>query len=80
MTTIFIAPSFSDQSGQCRIYKTEIAFISDVSKHYSKYPELWFECGLMNSSGRLVCFAGTEYQRQELIECQPLIAGTTFVL
>ena len=79
MATIFIAPSFSNQAGQCRIYITEVE-ITDARKHYERQPELWLECGIMNSSGRLVCFAGTGDQRQELIDCQPLMAGTSFVL
>ena len=78
MTTIFIAPAFSEQAGQCRVYSTGSTFSGEARDHYAKHPELWLECGLMNSQGRLVCFEGAEAQRQELVDCQPLMAGTAF--
>lgn len=75
MTTIYIAPAFSDQAGQCRIYATDQTIKNSVRNHYLDYPGQWREVGVMNSRGKLVCFDGTDEQRQELIADQPLMAG-----
>lgn len=78
-TTLYIHPALTDQAGQCRIYATE-AYTGGmyIGRHYEQHPELYREVGIMNSRGKLVCFDGPAYQRQDLIDCQPLMAGTTF--
>ena len=78
MRIIYIAPAFSDQAGQCRIYATDAFFNASAASHYKLHPRLWKEVGLMNSRGRLVCFEGTSQQRQDLTDDQPLMAGLTY--
>lgn len=78
MITLYIAPAFSDQAGQCRIYATNALFNASAASHYRLHPQLWKEVGLMNSRGRLVCFEGAAEQRQDLTNDQPLMAGLTY--
>lgn len=77
-TTIYIHPAWSDQAGQCRIYATNELGGVDARDDYRARPNLWREVGLMNSAGELVCFEGTEDQREALVEGQPLAAGSVF--
>lgn len=77
-TTLYIKPALTNQAGQCRIYSFAGYSPMSVRDHYAKYPELWKEVGIMNSRGKLVCFDGPDFQRQDLIDCQPLMAGLTF--
>lgn len=77
---IYIAPSPSDamHAAQARIYR---ALFDDrvpvsVRDHFRASPSAWKEVGLMNYEGRLVCFEGTPEQRQELLDSQPLMAGS----
>lgn len=77
-TTIYIAPAPTDAGTQCHIYALDGTPARGARDHYRDHPDLWREVGLMNSRGRLVCFDGPDDQRQELIDCQPLMAGTTF--
>lgn len=78
MTTIYIAPAFSDQAGQCRIYATDALFNASTASHYKLHPGLWKEVGIINSRGKLVCFEGTAQQCQDLTDDQPLMAGLTY--
>lgn len=81
-TVLYIAPA----SGEChhpqaRIYRAEFNghFNMDgIPAHYRRHPERWQEVGLMNFEGKVVCFDGPGEQLQELIDCQPLMAGLTF--
>ena len=77
-TTIYIKPALTDQAGQCRIYSTQAIFNSTAGRHYDQHPHLWNEVGIMSSRGKLVCFDGPDFQRQDLLDCQPLMAGLTF--
>jgi len=79
VTVIYIAPAFSDQAGQCRIYRSEFCGRpGSVARDYDNNPGHWREAGLMNSSGKLVCFDGTKEQHQDLQDSQPLMAGLYF--
>lgn len=78
VTTLYIHPALTDQAGQCRIYALEGALVRQARDHYRLFPELWREVGIMNSRGKLVCFEGPDFQRQDLVDSQPLMAGTTF--
>lgn len=79
MTTIFIAPASGDtHHPQARIYASEALFNGAPLNHYRNFPHLWKEVGLINYQGRLVCFDGTERQREDLIDAQPLAAGYAF--
>ena len=77
MTTINIAPAFSDQAGQCRIYRHD-GNPDDARASYRFQPDEWREVGVMNSRGKLVCFEGTNEQHQDLVNTQPLIARLCF--
>lgn len=78
MSTLYIAPAMTDQAGQCRIYACAGYHPMKVREHFAKYPGQWKEVGLMNSRGQLVCFEGTEQQRQDLTDDQPLMAGLAY--
>jgi hypothetical protein len=77
-TTVYIRPALTDQAGQCRIYATNGLEGVSARDDYEARPNLWREVGLMNSRGELVCFEGPDEWRQELIDCQPLLAGNTY--
>lgn len=75
-TTIYIAPSAGDiHHPQCRVYQFPGYISASAGDHYRKNPELWLDVGLVNYQGKLVCFSGPSEQRQELVGCQPLMAG-----
>lgn len=75
-TTIYIAPAAGDtHHPQCRIYACDGYASGSARDYYAKRPDLWREVGLMNYQGSLVCFDGPDVQRQELVDCQPLMAG-----
>lgn len=82
MTTIYIAPSSGEtHHPQARIYRTDRPiFHGSVRDHYRAHPKAWTECGLVNFQGRLVCFDGLPEHRQELVDSQPLMAGTSFLM
>lgn len=77
MTTLYIRPALTDQAGQCRIYEIDSHLIGrqPISDLYQAKPDLFKEVGLMNSSGKVVCFAGPDPWYRELVDCQPLMAG-----
>ena len=77
MSAIYIVPAWSDQAGQCRIVRHE-GNPKDIRASYRLHPKEWREVGLMNSRGKLVCFEGTNEQRRDLLESQPLMAGIAF--
>lgn len=77
-TIIHIAPSLGIVGGgQCRVYKATTE--ADTVPLYRLKPELYVECGLMNQQGSVVCFDGTDEQRQALKNDEPLMAGTYLV-
>lgn len=76
-TTIYIVPAWSDQAGQCRIVARDDDFAGTARDNYRAEPDKWREAGLMNSQGKLVCFDGSDAARQELKDCEPLMAGLT---
>lgn len=78
MTTILIFPALTDLAGQCRIYAADGPCPKDPINDCRNNPSRWRHVGIMNSRGELVCFDGTPEQRQDLLDCQPLMAGTTF--
>lgn len=71
--TVLIVPAWSDQAGQCRIVAREGRWPNALAD-YRTNSEMWAEEGLMNSRGKLVC-AHHPRTRQELENCQPLMAG-----
>ena len=73
-TIIYIAPATS----QCRMYKLDMPVDAKIPD-YRDNPSIWTEVGLMNFQGKMVCFGGTEQQRQEIADCEPLMAGMIFV-
>lgn len=78
-TTIYIAPAAGDtHHTQCRIYACDGYVSGSARDHYAEWPDLWREVGLINYQGGLVCFEGSDEQRQELVDCQPLVAGLVF--
>lgn len=77
-TIIHIAPALTNQSGQCRVYKLDVPVDAKIP-NYRDNRDIWAEAGLMNSRGKLVCFDGTTQQRNEIVECEPLMAGLVFV-
>jgi len=78
-TTIYIAPAAGDtHHPQCRIYACSVPIVGMVRDHYRANPDAWFETGLMNHRGQLVCFHGPDEQRQDLLDSQPLMAGLHF--
>ena len=56
MQTLYIVPALTDIAGQCRIVARDY-FEGSARDNYRKEPEQWREVGLMNSRGKLVCFA-----------------------
>lgn len=79
MKTVYIVPAWSDQAGQCRIIST-VTFksIGDAKRDYEHYPDKWRECGTMNSQGKLVAYDGPKSERDEIVACEPLMAGLVF--
>ncbi|MDO9252598.1 MAG: hypothetical protein Q7U48_13745 [Hydrogenophaga sp.] len=80
-TVIYIAPAQGILAGQCRIYRAEFTGCINgdgIHTHYRNNPERYAEAGIMSSRGKLVCFDGTPEQRQDLLDCQPLMAGLVF--
>lgn len=78
---LYIVPAWSDQAGQCRIVG-QLDPDGDACASYRTHPERWMEAGLMNSRGELVCL-GKQYGRSawdELKSCEPLMAGTSFIV
>ncbi len=76
---IYIAPSAGEEThaAQARIYSAcfDRRAPASVRDHFRASPGEWKEVGLMNFEGKLVCFEGTDEQRQELLDSQPLMAG-----
>lgn len=75
MSILYIAPAFSDQAGQCRIYAHSDDTIRNVRDHYRKYPEQWHEVGLMDSRGSIRCI---EPEFAALKHDEPLMAGSIY--
>jgi hypothetical protein len=79
---IYVAPSSGDlHHPQSRIYRAEFdGFVNTdgIRTHYRNHPERYAEVGLVNFDGKLACFEGTEEQRQELLDSQPIAAGYVF--
>jgi len=75
--TFYIVPAWSDIAGQCRIVARDY-FRGEARDNYRKEPEKWREVGLMSSQGKLVCFDGSLHARQEITDCEPLMAGLVF--
>lgn len=75
MNTAYIVPALTDMAGQCRIVSRE-GKVSDPRRDYENNPELWTEIGLMNSQGKVVCLQGPQALRDDLADCEPLMAGT----
>ena len=67
--TYYIVPAWSDQAGQCRIYRLLEPVPRDAGEHYRKFPGLWKSAGIMNSRGELVCFGGPKEHAAELRDC-----------
>ena len=79
-TVIYIAPASGyTYAPQSRIYRAHFDGEAprSIRDHYRTNPDAWKEVGLMNFSGKLVHFAGPIEQRQDLLDCQPLMAGLT---
>lgn len=74
--TAYIVPAWSDQAGQCRIVIADGRY-EDPARSYKVNPHLWKEVGIMNSQGRMVCCDNIGNLRQELKDCEPLMAGLT---
>ena len=77
MKIIYIVPAWSDQAGQCRIVSRNVDNCTQAPQ-YRDNQQGWKEVGLMNSQGKLVCFEGAEAERQEIKDCEPLMAGMYF--
>lgn len=73
--TALIVPAFSDQAGQCRIVARPGKW-PDALASYRENDKLWKDVGLMNSRGALV-YANDKNLRDELRDCEPLMAGLT---
>jgi hypothetical protein len=78
MKIVYIVPAWSDQAGQCRISTLSAQSLRDVKRDYEHNPDKWRECGVMNSQGKLVAYDGTQAERQEIVACEPLMAGLVF--
>jgi hypothetical protein len=76
--TILIVPALTDQGGQCRIVKSEGEF-KDALHAYRNRPEVWKECGLMNSRGQIVWLEVPKGTHAEIKSCEPLMAGSQFI-
>jgi hypothetical protein len=83
MVILYIAPASGEtHHPQCRIYRKDSIDWprgASVRSDFQQNPDDWKECGLMNYQGRLVAFDGPDEQRSELVDCQPLAAGLTFL-
>src|ERR1700754_309481 len=77
--TALIVPALSDQAGQCRIVACE-GDIRKALQDYRSNPDAWKETGLMNSQGKLVWCHELGDLREQLKKCEPLMAGTTFLI
>lgn len=81
-TIIYIAPNAGEvYHAQARIYRAEFEGKVNTEKirdHYRENHRQYKEVGLMNYEGKLVCFEGTDEQRQDLKDCEPLMAGLVF--
>ena len=81
-TAIYIAPASGEtHHPQARIYRAEFdgsINAAGVKTHYRNNPDRWVEVGLMNHRGQLVCFDGTQQQRDDLTQDQPLMAGLVY--
>jgi len=85
-TVLYIAPSSGEtHNPQARIYVRTFASVAymrsnlSVRDMYRLSPQKWVECGLINYSGRLVCFEGSDEQLQVLLAASPLAAGLVFI-
>jgi len=77
MHTVYIVPTLTTQSGQCRIVAAAGLFTSPRDS-YKAHPELWKEIGIMNSAGKIVCLQAGPHTTTEIKDCEPLMAGSFF--
>ena len=77
--TVYIVPALTDMASQCKIVARHGKW-SDAAVSYKSNPDRWKEIGLMDAQGKLVCADLPKSQYNELAECQPLMAGETFIL
>jgi len=79
---VYIVPAWSDQAGQCRIVgrhvSDEVAKTLNARDSYREAPNLWAEVGHMTSAGKLGSFSGSPALLEELVNCEPLMAGIVF--
>jgi hypothetical protein len=75
--TVLVVPALTDQGGQCRIVEAQGMFKAPLYA-YRQRPELWKECGLMNSRGRIVWLEVPQSAKEEIKLCEPLMAGSQF--
>lgn len=86
LITYLIVPAWSDQAGQCRIVakRHHERDDEDVSPHpglkdYRADPSQWFEVGIMNSQGHIVCLSPTHPSHYPYIQQdEPLMAGLAY--
>ena len=69
---------------QCRVVygKGDLSINSNLSPRdsYNKHPECWKEVGVMNHTGKLVCFEGHHPNVYRLLVAQqPLMGGSSFM-
>ena len=80
--SVYIAPANHDITGFCNIYLKRSDFcIGSARDDYRKSPSTWKEVGRMNSRGRVVCLDRAllgEDIYQDIMDCQPLMAGMQF--
>lgn len=75
--TVLIVPAVTNVASQCRIVLAP-GIYSNALAAYRSNPGRWQDIGIMNSRGNLVCLEDVGDLRQELKECEPLMAGMTF--
>ena len=76
-TTFLIVPAMTDQAGQCHIVAAEGSHPKALES-YRREPSLWRDAGLMNSRGKLVWVENIGDIRQQMLDCEPLMAGCIF--
>jgi hypothetical protein len=76
--TAYIVPALTDIGGQCRIVMCD-GFSENARDEYEASPDHWWQIGLMNFDGKVVCIDDpTGPIAAELRACEPLMAGLQF--
>lgn len=79
--TYLIVPAMTDQAGQCRIvarkHLDDHIFKPSALDNYRNDPDAWYEAGLMDSRGKVVCLDDAVFADDMKLD-EPLRAGLVY--